>query len=163
MEFQLYRLDRTLKRIVTAFLITLTCGLIVGLVYLNQTTRFSDEGTINSISGSQAASELEIPDYYSKTISELLITTHNHIIGFALIFFVIGGLLYFSSIIPDFWKSFLIIEPLISVVITFGSIWAIRFLHSSFVYLAIISSSLIYISYFVMVSIIIYELNFKKL
>jgi hypothetical protein len=162
MDIKLYRLDKPIKRILTIFLFTLTCGVIVGLFYLNQTTNLSSEGTINRISGSYEETDFEIPDYYPKPLSELLITTHNHIIGFALIFFAVGIIFYFNSIITGFWKNFLIIEPLFSVLITFGSIWGMRFISTDFVYLAIISSSLIYLSYFLMASVILYELNFKK-
>ena len=163
MEFKLYRFDKPLKRFLTFFLITLTCGMIVGFVYLNQTTNLSSNGTINRISGSQEEAGFDIPDYYPKPISELLITTHNHIIGFALIFFVLGGLFYFSTILNGFWKNFIMIEPLVSVLVTFGSIWGLRFISTDFVYITIISSTLIYTSYFIMVSIILYELNFKKI
>lgn len=162
MDIELYRLDKPLRRILTVFLIILTCGVIVGLIYLEQTTSLSSEGTINRISGSQKEIEFEIPDYYPKPVSELLITTHNHIIGFSLIFFIIGFLFYFNTIVKGFWKSFLIIEPLISTLVTFGSVWGIRFISLDFVLLAIASSCLIYLSYFLMVSILIYELSFKE-
>lgn len=162
MEFELYRFNKPLKRFLTFFLITLTCGMIVGLVYLNQTTSLSADGTINRISGSQQEAGFDILDYYPKPISELLITTHNHIIGFALIFFVIGGLLYFNTIVNGFWKNFLMIEPLISILVTFGSIWGLRFISTDFIYITIVSSLLLYTSYFVIVFIILYELNFKN-
>ncbi|MEE9448740.1 MAG: hypothetical protein V3V72_01715 [Ignavibacteriaceae bacterium] len=162
MEFKLYRFNKPLKRFLSFFLITLTCGMIIGLVYLNQTTSLSANGTINRISGSQEDAGFDIPDYYPKPISELLVTTHNHIIGFALIFFVIGGLFYFNTMVNGFWKNFIMIEPLISVLVTFGSIWGLRFISIDFIHIAIVSSTLIYTSYFVMVFIILYELNFKK-
>lgn len=162
MEIKLFQLEKLLKKIISIFLITLTCGVAVGLIFLNQTTGYSDKGTISRISGSEVENDFDIPDYYPKPVSELLITTHNHIIGFSLIFFVLGGIFYFNSIIKGFWKSFLIIEPLISILITFGSIWGIRFISSGFVYIAIVSSTLIYASYFLMAAVILYELNFKK-
>ncbi len=162
MEFELYRFKKPLKRFLTFFLTTLTCGMIVGLVYLNQTTSLSADGTINRISGSQQEAGFDIPDYYPKPVSELLITTHNHIISFALILFVIGGLFYFNTIVNGFWKNFLMIEPLISVLVTFGSIWGLRFISTDFIYITIVSSLLLYTSYFVIVFIILYDLNFKN-
>ena len=162
MELKLYRFNKPLKRFLTFFLITLTCGMIIGLVYLNHTTNLSANGTINRISGSQEEAGFDIPDYYPKPISELLVTTHNHIIGFALIFFMIGGLFYFNTIVNGFWKNFIMIEPLISVLVTFGSIWGLRFISTDFIYITLVSSTLIYASYFVMVFIILYEVNFKK-
>jgi hypothetical protein len=136
--------------------------MIIGLFYLNHTTNLSAVGTINRISGSQEEAGFDIPDYYPKPVSELLVTTHNHIISFALIFFIIGGLFYFNTIVTGFWKNFIMIEPLISVLITFGSIWGLRFISTDFIYITLVSSTLLYFSYFLMVSLIIYELNFKK-
>jgi hypothetical protein len=162
MEFKLYSLEKKLKLFLSAVVLTLSAGVLVGLIYLYETTRLSNSGTIERISGSEVKTEFEIPDNYPKPVSELLITTHNHIIGFTFIFLIIGGLFYFNSMVNNFWKLFLMIEPLISVILTFGSIWGIRFISNDFVYIAIFSSSLIYISYFVMSTIIFYELNFKK-
>ncbi len=97
-----------------------------------------------------------------KPISEMLITTHNHILGFSFIFFITGMIFYFNSIISGFWKSFLLIEPTISIVITFGSIWLMRFVHEDFVYLTILSSVILYLSFFIMAGVSAYELKFKK-
>jgi hypothetical protein len=162
MDFKLYNLEKKIKLFLSVVIITLSIGVITGLIYLYNTTNLSGSGTIERISGSNEINDFDIPDSYPKPISELLITTHNHIIGFGFIFFIVGGVFYFNSILYGFWKLFLMIEPLISIVITFGSIWLIRFISPEFVYVAIVSSSLIYISLFIMITIILYELNFKK-
>jgi len=162
MEFKLYNLEKKIKLFLSVVILTLSIGVLTGLVYLYNTTNLSSSGTIQRLSGSSETSDFDIPDSYPKPISELLITTHNHIIGFSFIFFIVGGVFYFNSIVIGFWKSFLMIEPLISIVITFGSIWLIRFVSTDFVFVAIVSSSLIYISLFLMIVIVLYELAFKK-
>jgi len=162
MEFKLYNLENKIKLFLSVVILTLSIGVLTGLVYLYNTTNLSSSGTIQRLSGSSETSDFDIPDSYPKPISELLITTHNHIIGFSFIFFIVGGVFYFNSIVIGFWKSFLMIEPLISIVITFGSIWLIRFVSTDFVFVAIVSSSLIYISLFLMIVIVLYELAFKK-
>jgi hypothetical protein len=165
MKITLSELDKTLKRFLTTFVVVLSFGVIIGLIYLRHTTSLSPTGAVEQISGTnetELTDDFDIPEKYPKTISELLITTHNHIISFAFIFFLLGGIFYFNSIVKGFWKTFLMIEPLISILITFGSIWGMRYLSESFVFLAVISSSLIYLSFFIMTSLIIFELNFKK-
>ncbi|MBT8387074.1 MAG: hypothetical protein KJO12_06645 [Ignavibacteria bacterium] len=162
MEFKLYNLENKIKLFLSVVILTLSIGVLTGLVYLYNTTNLSSSGTIQRLSGSSETSDFDIPDSYPKPISELLITTHNHIIGFSFIFFIVGGVFYFNSIVIGFWKSFLMIEPLISIVITFGSIWLIRFVSTDFVFVAIVSSSLIYISFFIMIVIVLHELIFKK-
>jgi len=165
MNIKLYQLESSLKIFLSVFVIVLSIGVIMGLAYLSQTTSYSTKKTIERFNGSQTNTDdviIDIPDTYPKPVSEMLITTHNHIIAFALIFFAIGLIFYFNSVIDGFWKSFLIIEPLISTIVTFGSIWGMRYIAKEFVYLAALSSSLIYLSFFTMSGIIFYELIFKK-
>ena len=162
MELKLYNLENKIKLFLSVVIITLSIGVITGLIYLYNTTNLSGSGTIERISGSNEINDFDIPDSYPKPISELLITTHNHIIGFSFIFLIIGSVFYFNSILIGFWKSFFMIEPLVSIVITFGSIWLIRYFSTDFVYVAIVSSSLIYVSLFTMITTILFELNFKK-
>ena len=88
----------------------------------------------------------------------MLMTTHNHIISFAMIFGMIGLLFYFNSIITGMWKFVLMVEPLITTLITFGSIWGIRFIAPEFAYITMISGILMYLTYYIMVGIMLYEL-----
>jgi len=165
MKIKLYQLEKSLKLFIAVFVIVLSVGVIMGLTYLSQTTKYSPNKAIERFKGSQVNKNgdvLEIPDSYPKPISEMLITTHNHIIGFSLILFAVGFIFYFNSIISGSLKLFLMIEPLISTIITFGSIWGMRYLSEVFVYFAAISSILLYLSLFTMVVIILFELLFKK-
>ncbi len=165
MNLKLYQLESSLKKFLTVFVLVLTIGVMVGLTYLSQTTGYSPQKAIERFNGSQvdiSKDILDIPETYPKPFSEMLITTHNHIIAFSLIFFALGIIFYFNSVLTGFWKLFFMIEPLISTIFTFGSIWGMRFIHPAFVYLAAISSVLLYLSFFTMVSIILYELIFKE-
>lgn len=162
----LYQLEKEFKLLLLAFLITLSFGVLVGLGYLYFTTDYSPKEAIIRYNGSEMINqnnpELEIPEYYPKPISELFVTTHNHIITFSFIFFFVTIIFYFSSILKGRIKKFFLIEPFISIIISFSSLWAMRFLHPSFVYITVISSSILYLGYFVMVGLIIYEIIYKK-
>ena len=165
MKFKLHDLDKTLKYFLIAIIFVLSTGMVTGLIYLNYTTNYSPDGAAQRFNGSDelnSEDEFDIPDNYPKPISEMLITTHNHILGFSFIFFIMGIIFYFNSIVKGFWKSFLLIEPTISIVITFGSIWLMRFVHKDFVYLTILSSTILYLSFFVMAGISLFELKFMK-
>jgi len=165
MSYKLFEFDKTLKNFLIAILFVLTTGLGTGLIYLSYTTNYTPKGTAERFNGTnieQGINDFDIPENYPKPISEMLLTTHNHILGFSFIFFITGLIFYFNSIINGFWKSFLLIEPIISIVITFGSIWLVRFVHEDFVYLTILSSSILYLSFFIMVGVSAYELKFKN-
>lgn len=162
MSMKIFQFPKQLKFLIASLLLSLTFGVIIGLGFLYYTTSYSTTKAIERYNGSQLTNEFEIAENYPKPISEIFITTHNHIIAFTLIFSVVGFIFYFSSIPNSRLKNFLLIEPFISIIISFGSLWLIRFVNENFVYLMAVSSSFIYLSYFTMVSLILYEIFFKK-
>jgi len=159
---QLYKLDNDLKTFLSLFLIVLSIGVTIGLIYVYSTTTISSIGITDHYAGSETIDEFDIPLKYPKPINEMLLTTHNHIISFALIFFLIGIIFYFNTIITGKIKFFLLIEPLISTIFTFGSLWGIRFIDKSFILITILSSSILYLSFYFIVLILLYELLIKK-
>ncbi len=152
----LLQLPKTLKLFLASILIALLIGVSVGVAYLSQTTHLSPKGTVERFNGNQEKDELEMEVSYSKPMEEMLITTHSHIISFSLIFFLTGLIFYFSRMRDGAVKKFILIEPPLSSVISFGSIWGMRFIHSSFIYLAMLSATLMYLSLYFM---IIYSLR----
>ena len=155
---KLHQLEKNLKYFLSLFLIVMSVGVTIGLIYVRTTTNISSQGTVNRYAGSEVKDEFDIPEHYPKPVSDMLMTTHNHIISFAMIFGMIGILFYFNSMITGTWKFILMAEPLISTIITFGSIWGIRFISPEFAYITIISGVLMYITYYVMVGMMLYEL-----
>ena len=158
----LHQLPAKLKLLLLLTVVNLTVGVGIGLYYVANTTELSPAGTAEHFSGSEIDTEFNIPEKYPKPISELLITTHNHILSLTLIFLVIGGIFYFNSTITGGLKTFLIAEPFISILTTFGGIWLIRFVHPTYVYLVIPSGILMYTCYFIMAGLLFYELGLKK-
>jgi hypothetical protein len=163
-EIYLYQLSREVRFILSLFLIVLSIGVSVGLIFLFHTTSFSKSATTERLieSTEYIEEDFGIDESKSRSTGEILMTTHNHIIGFTLIFFFVGGIFYFNSTIQGFWKIFLISEPFVSTFLSFGSMLAVRFWGEYFIYITIISACLIYLSYFIMVVISLYELNLKS-
>ena len=155
---RLFELPEKVRYFFAAFLLVLTIGVSIGLVYVNRTTAMTADGTTEHYAGSTLGDEFDIPEYYPKPKSDMLMTTHNHIISFAMIFGMIGLLFYFNSMIMGTWKFILMAEPLISTIITFGSIWGIRFIAPEFAFITIIAGILMYFTYYIMVGIMLYEL-----
>jgi hypothetical protein len=155
---------RPIKRLLIGFLLLLTSGVTIGIIFLFTTTSFSTTGTIEQYNGSPVPIEntLLIPENYAKPFSELLLTTHNHFIGFSFIFFIVCGLFYFNSTITGRLKNFFLIEPFISTWITFASIWGLRYIDPSIVYITFIAALLTYASFYFLVFILMYELTSKK-
>ncbi len=158
-EIKLSQLPSDLKKLVFLFNLVLAVGISIGLVYLATTSGTSSTTIKERYNGSQIveSDEFAIPEKYPKPLAELLITTHGHIIQFALIYFLTGFLFYFNKSIRGTLKLFLMLEPLVSSLLTFGGIWAMRFWHPSFVYLVMLSGILMYPIYFIMAGVIAYE------
>lgn len=163
-EIYLFQLNDGLKKFLSIFLIVLTIGVSLGIVFLFHSTSFDKEKTANELieNSENVEEDFGINESKSKSTGELLMTTHNHIIGFSFIFFFAGGIFYFNSLIKGFWKMFLLIEPLISIVVSFGSMWAVRYFGAEFIYLTIISAILMYSSFYIMVGISIFDLLLKR-
>jgi hypothetical protein len=156
-------LNKELKLFLTIFLIVLSVGVLFGLAFLFHATSFDKDKTSERLIESERLVEEDfgINESKAKTTGELLMTTHNHILGFSFIFFFTGGIFYFNSLINVFWKTILITEPLISTVVSFGSLWLVRFYGNGWIYLTILSAVLMYSAFFIMIVISIYDLNRK--
>lgn len=164
MNLTLNNIEPLLKKFITAYLVVITIGLSLGLYFVNHTTDMTPSGAVERFNGSEETGDddFSIRENYPKPLSELLITTHNHVMGFSFIFGSIGFIFYFNSRLKGFWKSFFMIEPFVSIILSFGSIWLMRFVHPGFVYITVISALMLYFSFYTMVTISILDLWTKK-
>ena len=160
-KIKLHQLPKAIKLLLILTVLNLTAGVSIGLYYVADTTHLSPEGTTEQFRGSAVDNNFDIPEKFPKPISELIITTHNHIISMTFIFFIMGGIFYFNSIILGKLKLFLIIEPFISTILTFLSMWLMRYINESFVYILIPSSFIMYVCWYIMIFVCIYELAVK--
>lgn len=160
-KIQLNTLDRGRRWFLSIFLLVLSIGVSVGLVYVCTTTQINTNGTVEHYAGSDT-DEFDIPEKYPKSFEAMLLTTHTHIISFGVIFLLLGALFHYNSVISGTWKMVIMIEPLVATLVTFGSIWGIRYCDPSFAFLTILSGTLMYISFYVMTVVLLYDLLFKK-
>ena len=65
---RLFELPEKVRYFLSAFLVMMTIGVTVGLVYVNQTTGLSGKGTTEHYAGSAMEDELDIPDKYPKKL-----------------------------------------------------------------------------------------------
>ena len=122
----------------------------------------SPAGASEHYSGSAVSGDLDIPEKYPKSVESMLLTTHTHVISFAMIFLVLGSIFSLNSLIKGSLKTFVIIEPFITVLGTFGSIWGMRYLSSVYSYLSIIFGVMTYFTFYFMVGVVLYDLILKK-
>lgn len=162
LKVTLTTLPVALRRLILGITLLLSSGVTVGLIYLYDTTSMSADGALSRYHGDEPMGEIDIPESYPKAYSDMLLTTHNHLLGFSFVFAILCTIFYFTTLLPPFWKNFLMIEPFLSVLVTFGSLWLVRFIHTDLIYLTIISAVFTYASYYLITGIIWYELLIKK-
>ena len=154
-------LEQTMKHFLVMFLITISAGIFTGLCYIYYTSNIAANSIAERYVGT-TVDEYEIPENFPKSLENMIQTTHEHVNSFAIISLALGLIFYFNSIIGGKIKSFIMIEPFVSTIITFLSLWLIRYLDISFAYLVIISSVLMYLCWYAMIFISLYDLISKK-
>ena len=157
MENKLNQLSRSLKFLTVAYLIVLGIGVTTGLIYVAATTSMTPSGAIEQYIGNDDDWEPKQPKEFIDLVSQ----AHQHIVMFSFIFLSIGFIFNRNSIIKGPMTLFLMIEPFISIIVTFGGFFILRYLTPSFVYIIIVSSSLMYICFYIMLYVSLYDL-FKK-
>jgi hypothetical protein len=153
--------DRTLRLFITAFLLVLTVGYTIGLLFVDHTTSGTPVGLSEEFRGTpetSTAAELK----YAKSADEMYIFLHNHILSLSLVFLAVGIIFYFHSMPPGLLKDALIVEPFAAILTTFGGIWLMRFVSEYFSWLVLISGISMVGCYVSMVTLILKELWIRK-
>jgi hypothetical protein len=142
----------------TVFLIVLSAGYTAGLVFVDHTTSSSPGGITEEFAGNEQSTSSTGDLKYAKSDREMYTLIHNHILSLAMVFFALGGIFYFSSIVSKRMKLFLLVEPLLAVVTTFGGIALVRSVHPAFSWLVMISGISMVLCFATMTGLILYEL-----
>lgn len=114
-------MPRQFRLFVVCFVLVLNLGFFTGFNFVRVTTSMNAGGIEQNYLGNEEDEDAE-EMYFKKSEKEVLTLIHNHILSLSLIFFVLGGLLYITNT-PDNLKYFLIYEPFVSLVLTFGGIY----------------------------------------
>lgn len=148
--------DRSLRLFITAFLLVLTAGYAIGILFVDHTTSGTPEGLAAEFRGNEAdpaAAEIK----FGKSPREIYTFLHNHIFSLSIVFFCLGAIFWFSSARRGV-KTFLLVEPFVAIVTTFGGIWLTRFVSPAFSWLVIVSGLSMLGCYVVMTGLILKEL-----
>ena len=117
----LMALPKEIKVLIGAFIIVLSIGFYTGLLFVGETSSANPNGIEEQYLGNEHDEDAEIMRF-KKSDQEMLTLVHNHILSMAIIFFLVGGLVSITKLNKKL-KLFLIIEPFVSVVLTFGGLY----------------------------------------
>jgi len=137
--------SKPFKGFVATFIIMLSVGFYTGLFFVSQTESDNPKGIIENYNGNENITEATVMKF-KKGEREMLTIIHTHILAISFIF-VFLGLLIWGTEISVFWKSFLTIEPFISLITTFCGIYLIWLGYEWISYIVIFSGFLMTITF----------------
>jgi hypothetical protein len=118
---QIHHFPKQVKYFILSFLIVLNIGFTTGLLFVGNTQSMTPNGMVENYLGNEddeKAQEMR----FKKSEHEMLTLLHTHIMSTSFIFFLLGGLLAFTSLSKKL-KYFLMIEPFVSIILTFGGLY----------------------------------------
>lgn len=117
----IFTLPKEIKLLIGAFVIVLSVGFYTGLLFVSETSSANPNGIEEQYLGNEDDEDVEVMRF-KKSPQEMLTLVHNHILSMSIIFFLVGLLVSITKLSKKL-KIFLIVEPFISVILTFGGLY----------------------------------------
>jgi hypothetical protein len=114
-------LPKEIKLLIGAFIIVLSIGFYTGLLFVEETSSANPNGIEEQYLGNENDENAEVM-HFKKSDQEMLTLVHNHILSMSIIFFLVGLIISITKLGRKL-KLFLIIEPFVSVILTFGGLY----------------------------------------
>jgi len=156
----IHQFPREIKLVIIAFIVVLSIGFYGGLSFVRNTTSMSTAGIETHYLGNEADEDAEIMKF-KKSEGEMLTIVHNHILSLSVIFFLLSLILATTSINKKL-KYFLMLEPFLSILLTFGGIYLLWKEVIWFKYIVIFSGVLMIVTFLVSTLSILYQLFSSK-
>ena len=151
--------SKDIKILVGVYLLITSIGFLSALQFVSVTTEGSPKGIEENYLGNEEdlqAEELK----FAKSEKQVLNIVHAHMLSMAMLFLVLA-LLVAMTPIEGFFRKFLLLEPMVSVLLTFGGIYLLTKCILWMKYVVMLSGILMASSFVVSTIIVVYWL-FKK-
>ncbi len=156
----IHQFPKKIKITIFMFVLLLSIGFYGGLSFVNNTTSMQTAGVETNYLGNENDEDAEVMKF-KKSEREILTIVHNHILSMSVIFFLLALILATTSINKKL-KYFLMIEPFVSVLLTFGGIYLLWSGVLWFKYIVMISGVFMTLSFVIATFSIFYQLLFSK-
>ena len=151
---------KEVKGLIFAFIITLSIGFYSGIRFVNDTSKSNPQGIEERYLGNEENEEATTMQF-KKSKAEIMTLVHNHILSLSVIFFLLGGLVATTGVNKKL-KLFLMIEPFVSIIFTFGGIYLMWSGIIWFKYIIMISGMLMTLTFLLSTFFILRALLIKK-
>lgn len=153
-------LPKEIKLLIGAFIIVLSIGFYIGLLFVSETSSTNPNGIEEQYLGNEADEDATVMKF-KKSEKEMLSIVHGHMLSMSIIFFLVGIILSITKLNKKA-KLFLMIEPFFSVILTFGGVY---FLWKGILwikYVVMFSGFLMTLTFTLSIGIILFQLIKKK-
>jgi hypothetical protein len=139
----------------------LSVGFYSGLLFVGETSTAKPNGIEEQYLGNESDEEAVVMKF-KKSEQEMLTLVHNHILSMSIIFFLVGLILSTTKLNKKI-KLFLMIEPFLSIMLTFGGLYLLWSGLLWMKYIVMISGFFMTASFTLSVLIILYQVFKSKL
>jgi hypothetical protein len=147
------------RQFIFFFTLALSFGYFSGFKFLMGNTDLSSSGIEEHYNGNENDEEAQ-KMIFKKTENEILTTIHGHAVSFSLIFLALGSIVLTLPIKRKL-KRFLLIEPFVSIILTFGGIWLLWKEIIWFKYVIMLSGTMLTLTFLISVT-LIFWFSFKR-
>ncbi|PWK17949.1 hypothetical protein [Xanthomarina spongicola] len=156
----IYSFPKEIKFLIAAFIIVLSIGFYTGLLFVGETSTANPNGIEEQYLGNEFNEEATVMKF-KKSEQEMLTLVHNHILSMSIIFFLVGVILSTTKLNMKL-KLFLIVEPFLSVILTFGGLYLLWTGLLWMKYIVMFSGILMTLTFTLSILIILFQLLNKK-
>ena len=156
----IYTFPKELKLLIAAFIVVLSVGFYTGLLFVGETSGVEPNGIEEQYLGNDADEDAQVMKF-KKSEREMLTIIHTHILSMSFIFFLLGMILLTTNLNKKL-KTFLLIEPFASVMLTFGGLYLLWMGLSWMRYIVIFSGILMTMTFIISTTIIFLQLCKKS-
>ncbi len=133
-------------------------GYTTSLLFIHHTTGMTPPGVAARYRGADSA-VTEGSMQFPKSYAEMLTITHTHLLSMAAIFVFSGVALGLCERPSERWRQLLIVEPFGALLVSFGSMWLMRYVDARFSWLLSLSSALMALTFYVQSFFVLRELG----
>jgi len=156
----IFLLPKEIKLLIGVFVIVLSIGFFSGLLFVGETSSANPNGIEEQYLGNEHDEDAEVMKF-KKSEKEMLSLVHSHVLSMSIIFFLLALIVSITRLKKQL-KTFLMVEPLISVVLTFGGLYFLWVGILWMKYIVMFSGTLMTLSFLLSVVIILKQLLQKK-
>jgi hypothetical protein len=133
-------------------------GYSTSLLFVHHTTGMTPAGVSDRYRGADPTAVTEAAMQFPKSYAEMLTITHTHLLSMAALFVFSGAALALCERPSERWRRLLVAEPFAALLVSFASMWLMRYVDGRFSWLLSLSSTIMALTFYLQSLFVLREL-----